>query len=974
MAQTATGSVARQLESLFEAGSVAGLSDRQLLERHIALGRDPAGEAAFAALVERHGPMVLGVCRQLLGDAQHAEDAFQAVFLVLAQKARSIRDPDLLGNWLYGVAIRTARCANQQIARRRQREGGDAMNGPGPGSCPPAEPTAPPADQPAIDREQAEAIHGEIDRLPRAFRRAVVLCYFEGLTLDEAARRLRCPAGTVRSRLARARDKLGRGLARRGVALSGPMLVAALAPRSASASISPLLCDTTTRAATAFAARHVAGVVLSASAATLAQEVLRTMLFHKLKLAALSLLLLTAVATGVGYVTRSSAKGDEPDSPSAARPAPVAAKPDDAEPRPAPGRMTVVGRVLDPQGKQVPGAMVMVYGEVKQGGGTEWLGSGAPSAIGQAASDGSGRFRLDAPRISSSTHHEVGAAAIAPGYGVGWLDLDFDAEQPAAEITLRPEQVIQGRLFDLQGRPVQGVGVSVEGMGYPRRGMDALPEQLEGPDFWMGAYAKSLPAWPRPAITDAEGRFTVRGIGRDLRALLIAEDPRFARQRIVVDTDGGTEAKKVTMALEPAKIFIGRVTYADTGRPVPHAAIEIVAYRGGPGYGSRFETDAEGRFRANPFSTERYALSVYPPQGQPYLEFVTKIFAWSQGSLEHRIDIALSRGRLIQGKVIEEGTGKPIAGALLGFVGRPAGGGEGGSWNGRTLSGPDGSYQLAALPKEGTLAVLGPSEDYVLQESTERTIREGQPGGRRWYAHAFIDCDLKSGGDTREVDVVLRRGLTVKARVIGPDGQPVPEAHLFSQALPVPQSMPWRYWWGTFHGNVRNGRCELHGLAPDAEVPVFFLEPKRQLGATAYLSGKAAAGGLPSVRLEPCGMATARLVDSAGKPVAGYRNPYLLSMVVTPGPSQLSRDEADKGRPSADQDYLYRVDPTHYVDGIVSDDRGRITMPALIPGATYRFYDRSQDDTISPLLRKEFVARTGEVIELGDIVIAKPES
>src|SRR4051794_36097248 len=94
MAHPAAGSVIRQLESLFEGGSVAGLSDRQLLERYSAAGRHPAGEAAFAALVDRHGPMVLGVCRQLLGDAQHAEDAFQATFLVLARKARSIRDPD----------------------------------------------------------------------------------------------------------------------------------------------------------------------------------------------------------------------------------------------------------------------------------------------------------------------------------------------------------------------------------------------------------------------------------------------------------------------------------------------------------------------------------------------------------------------------------------------------------------------------------------------------------------------------------------------------------------------------------------------------------------------------------------------------------------------------------------------------------------------------------------------------------------
>src|SRR5260221_12650621 len=102
-----------------------------------------------------------------------------------------------------------------------------------------AEPAAPPADQPAIDREQAEAIHGEVDRLPRTFRLPVVLCYFEGLTLDEAARRLRCPAGTVRSRLARAREKLRRGLATRGVGLPAAVPWGVLAPRPPSASAPP---------------------------------------------------------------------------------------------------------------------------------------------------------------------------------------------------------------------------------------------------------------------------------------------------------------------------------------------------------------------------------------------------------------------------------------------------------------------------------------------------------------------------------------------------------------------------------------------------------------------------------------------------------------------------------------------------------------------------------------------------------------
>ena len=194
--------------------------------------------------------MVLGVCRQLLGDVQHAEDAFQAMFLVLARKARSIRDPDLLGNWLYGVAIRTARVRQATDRPPSPAEERTCHDGLSAGRA-----VAPPADRPTIDREQAEALHGEVDRLPRAFRLPVVLCYFEGLSLDEAARRLRCPAGTRRTAAGPRREQLRRGLARRGVVLSATALAAALAPRSASASIPPLLCDSTTRAAIAFAAR-----------------------------------------------------------------------------------------------------------------------------------------------------------------------------------------------------------------------------------------------------------------------------------------------------------------------------------------------------------------------------------------------------------------------------------------------------------------------------------------------------------------------------------------------------------------------------------------------------------------------------------------------------------------------------------------------------------------------------------------------
>ena len=149
----------------------------------------------------------------MLSDRQHAEDAFQAVFLILARKAHSIRDADLLGNWLYGVALRTCRHARHQLDRRRKNEEAALM------SIAASRVAAPSAEEVFLSCEQAELLHNEIERLPRAFRLPVVLCYLEGLTVHEAARRLRCSHGTLRSRMARAREKLKRGLTRRGVVL-----------------------------------------------------------------------------------------------------------------------------------------------------------------------------------------------------------------------------------------------------------------------------------------------------------------------------------------------------------------------------------------------------------------------------------------------------------------------------------------------------------------------------------------------------------------------------------------------------------------------------------------------------------------------------------------------------------------------------------------------------------------------------------
>jgi HlyD family secretion protein len=187
------------------AGSASLLTDAELLRRFAA----DRAEEAFAALVKRHGPLVLSVCRRGLGAEQDAEDAFQATFLVLARKAGSIADPGLLGNWLYGVATRIARKARVAQRKRQQREK--------PVWC---LPSLPAPDAPARD-DLGSVLREELNRLPEKYRVPVGLCYLEGKTNAEAARLLRWPTGTVKGRLARARDLLRSRLVCRGLGEAG---------------------------------------------------------------------------------------------------------------------------------------------------------------------------------------------------------------------------------------------------------------------------------------------------------------------------------------------------------------------------------------------------------------------------------------------------------------------------------------------------------------------------------------------------------------------------------------------------------------------------------------------------------------------------------------------------------------------------------------------------------------------------------
>jgi RNA polymerase sigma factor (sigma-70 family) len=296
MATGQLGGVLRHLCRATARREDADLSDGQLLGRFLA-DRD---EASFAALVRRHGPLVWGTVRRVLRHEQDAEDAFQATFLVLARKAASVVPREKVAGWLHGVACNTARKARALAARRRGRERQVAQM---PAvSVPPSEPEV----------DWLPLLDQELSGLPEKYRTALVLCDLAGKPRKEAARQLGVPEGTLSARLTRGRRLLAKRLARRGLALSGGALAAALAENAASASVpAPLAASTVT----------AAGGTAPAKVAALAEGVLKAMLLARLRQTGAALLLVAALTGTVGLPCWAWAAGAKAPAPPAGAPA-----------------------------------------------------------------------------------------------------------------------------------------------------------------------------------------------------------------------------------------------------------------------------------------------------------------------------------------------------------------------------------------------------------------------------------------------------------------------------------------------------------------------------------------------------------------------------------------------------------------------------------------------------------------------------
>jgi RNA polymerase sigma factor (sigma-70 family) len=300
----------RYLSDLLRNGTPAALTDTELLDR-FALRRserDETAESAFAALLARHGPMVLRVCRGVLGDRHEVEDAFQATFLVLAVRARSIRRRGSVAAWLHGVALRVAAAERARAALRRRHELVTAVKT--------SADTHDTGGDPVVDHEITQAIHEEVGRLPEKYRAAVVLCYLEGLTHEMAAEHLGWPVGSVKSRLAWARERLRLRLTRRGAApTSLPFDRAESASDVQSAPASALLgaslVDTTLRGALkAGLGRDALGGIVSSEAIALMEGIIKSMTNARLMFMAASVLVAGLLTAGAGVMGSAAIRPD----------------------------------------------------------------------------------------------------------------------------------------------------------------------------------------------------------------------------------------------------------------------------------------------------------------------------------------------------------------------------------------------------------------------------------------------------------------------------------------------------------------------------------------------------------------------------------------------------------------------------------------------------------------------------------------
>jgi RNA polymerase sigma factor (sigma-70 family) len=973
----------------------ASLTDRDLLNRFVS----DNDQAAFAALVRRHSAMVFGVCRRALGRLHDAEDACQAVFVLLARKAGAIRWRTSVANWLYATARNVAGNARTAATRRAKREGLAAV------------PEAGSREDELSARELRLALDEELDKLPHRYREPLVLCYLEGLTRDEAALRLGVPEATLKSQLERGRKKLAGALIGRGCTLGLSLLVTA-ATSSAEASSSKLFDSIFTA---------VSGTP-SAAVTSLIQEVAMKGFLTNAKWAVSAVVAVAVCGVGLTVLYLSSAeprKSDPNPSPDKRQePAVNVAKGDDTPP--AEILRTFAGKVVDRDGKPVDGAKIFFCFRERE-----------PIAIPvRATTDEKGQFTFtlterDVPKTAVAIQLDgdllVGGFVVAKVDGSTWAWQEIKKQPANVELTcVKDAAPLTGRVLDLQGKPIAGVRVIPLGAAAPIGDPAAFLKVIEKGElpgrnetnFWHDTSIRRRPNPLLPSTTtDVEGRFRLEGYAEDRLVELRLEgdaietnvvcflsgkhekiqapkrsspdegDGRMnAPRRLIVKVNGED------YVAAPGLVVTGTVRDAVNGKPIHGATIE--SYRlAGKGINQdvvfHTTTDAEGRYRLGGLPREHGStIRIRGGTDLPYVPTMKEV-PETQLFVPATLDVALVPGVWIDVTTIDRATGKPVPGSVAYFI-KPKNNKDRvdreyvGAYDDAHIDN-DGHFRFTAVADRA--AVIGfraSAVKFAVAADAGRREPLGPAYSSPSNFHAIADVNPKAGAGPVEVDFILDSSRRVQGKVVGPDGEAISNSGGFGSGLLATGLT--HDWFNQARPTQRNvtqkgDEFEVLGVEPGKPRLVCFLEPKLKLAGSVIIRGDEKAPII--VKLQPAASVKGRLLDVNGEPV----KQAMLGFDELP---PIRRGEAR----STDTGPLLQFQISAIVGGApvvtnagngarpITDDGGRFTIIGLVPGLKYNLVCRDRnketaDESVgwNGVVFHDIVFRPGETKDMGDLKV-----
>lgn len=901
----------------------ADVSDGDLLAEFISA----TDQKAFEMLVRRHGPMVLGVCRRVLGNLHDAEDAFQASFLVLARKAPSIRKRDSLSCWLHGVAYRIALRLKRDLARRRLREG-----------------SAPSARRNAADdlawREMRVVLDEEVENLPPVYRATFILCSMEGLTQGETARRLGIKEGTVSSRLAAARKRLRHALSRRGITLS----VMAITPNTMSPPVA--------QASIASASRLLHGSGMSPQVITLAGKAMGTMYTSKIALTALIVLTIGLFGASQHFFGQPPAKHHK------------------KEPVNSPGKQQSIhelaGVVHDPEGKPTSGATVVLWSANKQQM--------------QTTTDDNGRFVLR----PGGEPIPANAVVIAKKKGLGpdWVRISGQGKRGQFNLRLVEDDVpIVARVLDLEGNPIAGVEVDVQRVG---KALDALTGWLDRNVEMRqrGRYLNEdgLSVLPAESLglkmtvkTNEKGEVQLKGFGKDRVVRLVVRGDAVEHARMWAVTRPGPARGWITGSFPvyaarfdhlaaPCKPIVGVVLDKKTRKPIPGAIVG-----GGPSMHLQTKSDEKGRFRLVGIAKHQqgYWISAGGGPGAPYFDRTTHDIPDTPGLEPIEFTVELERGIEITGKVLNKATGKPVEGEVRYFY--PQDNPHLKEYT--TLGGatlvlsdwgriePDGSFRTLGLPGPGVLVVCAKDHmGFPILDTHEKLRNLKVRSFPVDPVHLVVPIEVSetNPASTRH-DLTMTPSIERTGVVLDSAGKPLLGAEVLGLSVEGGPQV------------LKNEHFSVRGLSAGHKFLLLIQHREKRLARALAVEGDKTEP--LRVKLEAHGAVKGTMLDEEGRPIAEKTIVALLQVKRHEYTNLPSGILTVSNFSSIDNEPWHQ----HTHREAKTDKQGQFVINDMIPGCTYTLYVSEGSFSRSNLTpakgKVEALIEPGKTADLGEMRI-----